>query len=313
VARPPVEASQDLHPLKNEATSATQTNNVESFDSFAACEHATIDSIMTAAPSSPKVNDLAKTNAYAAQTVNVKLPQSIWETATPVTVQGGALKTYSCRTGSVKRMQVALRTEGRPLNANVELWQGPDNTPQKMAVYIEDGCVRPFSALISIPRDHNSIAIRNTGQMEFPLAACIEADADNGYEDVINHLSDTTSPDRVQGGSLKTYSFAPTVTSVQILLKTDGRPLNARIELLQGPNSNKQVIELYNEDGLERPFFAVIETPGVGNVVRIVNTGQIEFPISARVEPYRVEAGSDESSGGWNCDAFSSGWGSYGR
>jgi hypothetical protein len=87
---------------------------------------------------------------------------------------------------------------------------------------------------------------------------------------VINHLSDTTSPDRVQGGSFKTYSFAPTVTSVQILLKTDGRPLNARIELLQGPNSNKYVIELYSEDGLERPFFAVIETQGVGNVVRIV-------------------------------------------
>jgi hypothetical protein len=46
------------------------------------------------------------------------------------------------------------------------------------------------------------------------------------------------------------------------------------MELLSPPLKacNKQVFELYNEDGKVRPFFAVLETPGSGNVVRVVNT-----------------------------------------
>jgi hypothetical protein len=254
--------------------------------------------------------------APAAQVVNPKLTTNIWETASLVTVQGGSLKTYSFKSDNVKFVQVALKTEGRPLNANIDLWQGPDNTPQKMGIYIEDGSKRPFSAVIATPRGQNSVAIRNTGQVEFPLDACIEADVNNGYASAIESLSSKAKAETVQGGSLKTYAFDSSVESVQILLKTDGRPMNARIELLQGPNNNKQVLELYIEDGLERPFFAVIETPGVGNVVKVVNTAPIEFPMTARVEPYRIQAPSDDASGGWSDDESTGSWDSspfYGR
>lgn len=214
--------------------------------------------------------------------------------ASPVIVQGGSLRTWSFTTPLIERVQVVLKTEGRPLNADIDLWQGPDNTPQKMAVYVEDGSLRPFNAIIETPRGQNTVAVLNTASMEYPLTAEVLAADDSPVSD---------NPGvTVQGGAIKTYSFGASVGSVQILLRTDGRPLNARLELLQGPNNNKQVIDLYTEDGLERPFYAIIETPGTGNVIRIVNTATMEYPLTCAVDPYSVEPGFDESaaSGSWD-------------
>ena len=156
-----------------------------------------------------------------------------------ILVQGGSLRTWSYRSPAVEQVQVVLSTEGRPLDADIELWHGPDNTPCKMRVYVENGQLRPFSAVIETPRGPNTVAIRNIGQIEFPIAADVVADAvDKPSEDCL--ISSMT----IQGGALRTYPFDPTVDSVQVLLKTDGRPLNARIELLQGPNNNKQVLRM---------------------------------------------------------------------
>jgi len=197
-----------------------------------------------------------------------------------ILVQGGSLRTWSYRSPAIEQVQVVLSTEGRPLDADIELWHGPDNTPCKMRVYVENGQLRPFSAVVETPRGPNTVAIRNIGQIEFPIAANVVADVvDMPSQDCVQ--SSTT----IQGGALRTYPFDPSVDSVQVLLKTDGRPLNARIELLQGPNNNKQVIELYTEDGCDRPFFCVLETPGSGNVVRVVNTAPVEFPMTASVVP----------------------------
>ncbi|KAL3928550.1 MAG: hypothetical protein SGPRY_002341 [Prymnesium sp.] len=202
----------------------------------------------------------------------------------PILVQGGSLRTWSYRSPAVQQVQVVLSTEGRPLDADLELWHGPDNTPCKMRVYVENGQMRPFSTVIMTPRGPNTVAIRNIGQIEFPLAAEVFAD---GVEGPSPECMSTRMT--VQGGALRTYPFDPSVESVQVLLKTDGRPLNARIELLQGPNNNKQVIELYTEDGFDRPFFCILETPGSGNVVRIVNTAPVEFPMTASVVPYFIQ------------------------
>jgi hypothetical protein len=204
----------------------------------------------------------------------------------PILVQGGTLKTWSYGSAAVERVQVFLTTEGRPLDADIELWQGPDNTPTKMRVYSEDGKSRPFNAVIETPQSPNTVAIRNIGGIEFPLAASLLA---NEVDEPISDFLATSM--MVQGGSIKTFPFPANVQRVEVMIKTDGRPLNARIELLQGPNNNKQVIELYCDDGLARPFFAIIDTMGSGNVVRIVNTAPIEFPMTASVQPHFVDDG----------------------
>ena len=87
------------------------------------------------------------------------------------------------------------------------------------------------------PRGPNTVAIRNIGQIEFPIAADVIAENVEMPSADAHSLSTT-----VQGGALRTYPFDPTVDSVEVLIRTDGRPLNARIELLQGPNNNKQVL-----------------------------------------------------------------------
>ena len=217
-----------------------------------------------------------------------------------ILVQGGSLRTWSYRSPAIEQVQVVLSTEGRPLDADIELWHGPDNTPCKMRVYVENGQLRPFSAVIETPRGPNTVAIRNIGQVEFPIAANVVADAvDQPSAEAI------TASATIQGGALRTYPFDPSVDSVEVLLKTDGRPLNARIELLQGPNNNKQVIELYTEDGCDRPFFCVLETPGSGNVVRVVNTAPVEFPMTASVVPHSI---NDSMGGGDVVIGGDAGW-----
>lgn len=89
----------------------------------------------------------------------------------------------------------------------------------------------------------------------------------------------------VQGGATRTYPFDPSVNCVEVVLKTAGCPLHARIELMQGPDHNKQVVEIYSENGFHRPLFVLLETPGSGNVVRIINTAPMEFPMAASAVP----------------------------
>jgi len=219
---------------------------------------------------------------------------------------GGALRTWSFQSPEVDRLIVCMtgedRTldtmthEGRLMHARVYLCQGPDNTPVRMEIKSGKGKLRPFKAVIETPGGHSSLFIRNIGNIEFPITASVGACTEDpqiavamGFMELSRGLYDMSVPRTLQGGAVVTYPLEPAVSGAKVVLKTDGRPLNASIELVQGPNSIKFTIDLYTEDGIERPAFFVIPTPGAGNVIRIVNTAPVEFPLIVCVEPYMIE------------------------
>lgn len=222
------------------------------------------------------------TNQYQTQAT----PMTTHGTSTPGTaiIQAGCLETWSFYEPLAERVQVLLKTEGRSLQSNIQLWEGPESTPYKLDVYLEDGDFRDFNAVIDIPGDSNSISVRNTGQLElesFPISASIEIDNSRPKEMGEGGV--------VEGGAVDTFPFEPTDEFVQVLLKTDGCPLRARIELVQGSNNNKQVMEIFSQDGMARPFRVVLENPGVDSFVRIVNNATVDFPLNASVEPLQLE------------------------
>lgn len=230
--------------------------------------------------------------------------ESLATTDSLKSVQGGkCLKTWNIMNDEIDRVSVMLNNEGVPLSATVEVWQGPESTPMRLQVASDDGLTYPFSAVLETPSKHNSIAVRNMSPMEFSMGACVVADVEDaraggkkeaGQGAVVQALADLGEPFTVHGGNgIESFQFEDTVESIQVMLETDGRPLHARIELVQGSDDNKQVIDIMSENGATQPFFAVIDTPtftmGAGATVRVVNTApSTVFPLTAKVEPYLV-------------------------
>ena len=59
---------------------------------------------------------------------------------------------------------------------------------------------------------------------------------------------------------------------------TDGKQLNAKIELFSGPNNLKQTFECFTNNGELNSLCVCFNTPDAGNTVRIINLAPVEFP-----------------------------------
>lgn len=220
------------------------------------------------------------------------LAEDIWATSPSVKVQGKTLKTWPIGKAAIERVQLAVKSDGRPVNANIELWYTPSYIPTKFRVYSENGVTRPVTAVIETPQVPKTVAVYNTGEMEFPFDATV---ANTGLDAPLDSFADIPG-ERVQGGKIKPYAFGGEVSSVQVMIKTDERNLNAKIELTQGPNQVKQIIEVYATVGYKNPAYFIIQTPGADNTIRVINQNPVEFPFDAWVLPYETEDAGDASA-----------------
>lgn len=219
------------------------------------------------------------------------ITEEIWDIAPSVRVQGNTLKTWDIGDGSIERVQLAVKSDGRPVDADVQLWTTPSYIPTKFRVYTEDGALRPITAVIESPVSPKTVAVYNKAAMEFPFDATV---ANTGLSKAYDTHFAGVEANHVQGGKITSYTFGPEVDSIHVLLKTVERNMKAKIELTQGPNQVKQVIELYASKGYKNPFYAVIATPGEVSTVRVINQNTVEFPLDAWVLPYETASISQE-------------------
>lgn len=188
-------------------------------------------------------------------------------------------KTWKFNDISKDRVQVALTSEGRPVTADIQLWIGPNWAPFNVKAYTEDGKARPVQTLVGTRNKAVTIEIRNTNEYEFPFYAASNY-AKGAMAELPVDIPAKTTGVKVDGGNLKSFPLDPMTEQLEVVLKTDGRQLNARIELLSGPNNPKQTYQVFTQNGLLNSLCVAFNTPDAGTTVRIVNLGTVEFPFN---------------------------------
>jgi hypothetical protein len=192
-------------------------------------------------------------------------------------IEGQTRKTWKFNDLSKDRVQVAVTSEGRPVKSDIQLWLGPDWTPFAMKAYSEDGKVRPIQTLIGTRNKAAMIEVRNVGEYEFPFKAASNYAVDD-MALVPQEIPAAAEGVRVDGGALRSFPLDASTEMLEVVLNTDGRQLNARIELLNAPNNPKQTFEVFTNNGALNSLCVCFKTPDAGNTVRIVNLAPLEFP-----------------------------------
>lgn len=192
-------------------------------------------------------------------------------------IEGKTRKTWKFNDLSKDRVQLSVESEGRPVNVDIELWLGPDWTPFTLKAYSEDGNLRPIQTLVGTRNKAAMIEIRNVGEAEFPIkAACNYASGAMAL--LPQEIPATTSGERCDGGALRSFPLDPSAEQLEVVLNTDGKQLNARVELLNAPNNPKQTFEVFTNNGELNSLAVCFNTPDAGNTVRVVNLAPVEFP-----------------------------------
>merc|ERR1719231_191467 len=123
-------------------------------------------------------------------------------------VEGKTRKTWKFNDLAKDRVQVALTSEGRPVNSDVQLWLGPDWTPFTLKAYSEDGKLRPIQTLVGTRNKAAMIEVQNKAEYEFPIKAAANY-AKGPMATVHQEVPATPTGVRVDGGALRSFPVDP--------------------------------------------------------------------------------------------------------
>merc|ERR1719149_346412 len=174
---------------------------------------------------------------------------------------------------------VRARSPARMGASPVMGWDMKTITPDGTLEQRVEGKTRKTWTFNDLSKDRVQVAVksevRNVGEYEFPFSAAAN------YADA-SMASKADPPaaagERVDGGALRSFPLDAGSEKLEVVLNTDGKQLNARVELLNAPNNPKQTFEVFTNNGELNSLSVCFDTPDPGNTVRIVNLAPVEFP-----------------------------------
>ena len=160
------------------------------------------------------------------------LSERAWDTYPLVRVEGSSLKTWDVGSEAIERVQLSIRSAGRPVHASVELWQqSPSYAPMKFNVWLEDGSGTPFHTIVETPKSPKTIAVFNRVRssalssdavldegftMEYPFEASVAPCTDRAV--AYQSLARAATPTLLQGGQVTSWTFGEDVESIYIYI-----------------------------------------------------------------------------------------------
>jgi len=251
-----------------------------------------------------------------------RVSEELWapEKQADMRIEGGkTLKTFKMPPHAERVQYIVKSPGGRPVKAKVELWIGPIRSVHELIYDSMDGTSYPLYGTLQFKKLEPVLKIQTNGEFEFPLECGVFVPSEE-ESDLIGEVTKDmfySSPykDRVQGGStidgkggaIRSFEIPPEWDKVQMMVwsKDVGRKsFKTNIEVLQGPNNQKQMINL-RCGGSTQPWHGVIETPGPGWIIRCnskkyLEDGLFEIAIAPYGEPIsRPEDMVVVGGGGW--------------
>jgi hypothetical protein len=95
---------------------------------------------------------------------------------------------------------------------------------------------------------------------------------------------------RIEGGkTVRTYQIPLDVERAQVYIKTNGRPMKAKVELWVGPLRTVHTMDMDVEDGNESVYRALLKFKKAGPTLRIITSEEEALPVLAGVQVLKGE------------------------